>query len=68
METILASSNFVFLKQNYLIMKIHHLRNATLVIETEDKVILVDPMLGKKGTAGPSHGRKIFSSDFFCFF
>ena len=35
-------------------MKIHHLRNATLVIETEDKVILVDPMLGKKGTAGPT--------------
>lgn len=34
-------------------MKIHHLRNATLVIETGDKVILVDPMLGKKGTAGP---------------
>jgi L-ascorbate metabolism protein UlaG (beta-lactamase superfamily) len=34
-------------------MKVHHLRNATLVIETEDKVILVDPMLGKKGTAGP---------------
>jgi len=35
-------------------MKIHHLRNATLVIETGDKVILVDPMLGKKGTAGPT--------------
>ena len=34
-------------------MKVHHLRNATLVIETADKVILVDPMLGKKGTAGP---------------
>ena len=34
-------------------MKIHHLRNATLVIETADKVILVDPMLGAKGTAGP---------------
>jgi L-ascorbate metabolism protein UlaG (beta-lactamase superfamily) len=29
-------------------MKVHHLRNATLVIETGDKVILVDPMLGKK--------------------
>ena len=26
-------------------MKVHHLRNATLVIETKDKVILVDPML-----------------------
>ena len=35
-------------------MKIHHLRNATLVIETGDKVILVDPMLGKKGAAGPT--------------
>lgn len=35
-------------------MKIHHLRNATMVIETKDKVILVDPMLGAKGTAGPS--------------
>ncbi|WP_299607312.1 MBL fold metallo-hydrolase [uncultured Aquimarina sp.] len=35
-------------------MKIHHLRNATMVIETKDKVILIDPMLGKKGTAGPS--------------
>jgi L-ascorbate metabolism protein UlaG (beta-lactamase superfamily) len=34
-------------------MKVHHLRNATMVIETGDKVILVDPMLGKKGTAGP---------------
>ncbi|OUS01003.1 MBL fold metallo-hydrolase [Flavobacteriales bacterium 33_180_T64] len=35
-------------------MKIHHLRNATMVLETKDKVILVDPMLGKKGTAGPT--------------
>jgi L-ascorbate metabolism protein UlaG (beta-lactamase superfamily) len=35
-------------------MKIHHVRNATLVLETADKVILVDPMLGKKGTAGPT--------------
>ncbi len=34
-------------------MKLHHLRNATMVIETNDKVILVDPMLGKKGTVGP---------------
>jgi len=34
-------------------MKIHHLRNATLVIEIEDKFILVDPMLGKKGTIAP---------------
>jgi L-ascorbate metabolism protein UlaG (beta-lactamase superfamily) len=34
-------------------MNIHHLRNATMVIESDDKVILVDPMLGQKGTAGP---------------
>lgn len=34
-------------------MKIHHLRNATLCIEVNNQVILVDPMLGKKGTAGP---------------
>ncbi len=34
-------------------MKIHHLRNATMVIETKNQFILVDPMLGKKGTAGP---------------
>ncbi len=31
-------------------MKIYHLRNATLILEVENKVILVDPMLGKKGT------------------
>ncbi|WP_281612623.1 MBL fold metallo-hydrolase [Flammeovirga sp. SubArs3] len=35
-------------------MKISHIRNATMVIETKDKVILVDPMLGAKGTAGPT--------------
>lgn len=35
-------------------MKIHHLRNATLVIETNEKIILVDPMLGEKGSAGPT--------------
>ncbi|KGK28664.1 MBL fold metallo-hydrolase [Cellulophaga baltica] len=34
-------------------MKIHHLRNATMVIETKNEFILVDPMLGEKGTAGP---------------
>ena len=34
-------------------MKIHHLRNATFVIETGDKIILVDPMLGDKGTQPP---------------
>jgi len=34
-------------------MKIHHLRNATMVIETSESIILVDPMLGEKGTSGP---------------
>ncbi|MEL7147515.1 MAG: MBL fold metallo-hydrolase [Bacteroidota bacterium] len=34
-------------------MKIHHLRNATFVIETKGRFILVDPMLGAKGTAMP---------------
>lgn len=34
-------------------MKLHHLRNATLVIETQEKFILVDPMLGKKGSGLP---------------
>jgi L-ascorbate metabolism protein UlaG (beta-lactamase superfamily) len=30
-------------------LKIHHIRNATLVIETESEVILIDPMLGDQG-------------------
>jgi len=30
-------------------LKIHHLRNATMVIETEKDVILIDPMLGDQG-------------------
>ncbi len=34
-------------------MKLHHLRNATLVIETDQHVIVVDPMLGKKKTIPP---------------
>jgi L-ascorbate metabolism protein UlaG (beta-lactamase superfamily) len=34
-------------------MKLHHLRNATLIIEAGDKVILVDPMLGGIGTIPP---------------
>ncbi len=34
-------------------MIIHHIRNATLIIESQDKMILVDPMIGKKGTAAP---------------
>ena len=31
-------------------MKIHHLRNATFVIESGDLHLLVDPMLGERGT------------------
>lgn len=31
-------------------LKIHHLRNASMVIETEKDVILIDPMLGPKGS------------------
>lgn len=34
-------------------MKVHHLRNATLIIESGDKVILIDPMLGEKGSSMP---------------
>ncbi|WP_353777004.1 MBL fold metallo-hydrolase [Winogradskyella sp. 3972H.M.0a.05] len=34
-------------------MEIHHIRNATMIIETGEHVILVDPMLGARGTAGP---------------
>ncbi|GGF12298.1 MBL fold metallo-hydrolase [Flavobacterium limi] len=34
-------------------MKLHHLRNATLVIETEKHVLLIDPMLGKRKTIAP---------------
>jgi L-ascorbate metabolism protein UlaG (beta-lactamase superfamily) len=35
-------------------MKIHHLRNATMIIEIENHFILVDPMLGNKGESGPT--------------
>lgn len=31
-------------------LRIHHFRNATMVIETEKDVILIDPMLSKKGS------------------
>lgn len=34
-------------------MKLHHLRNATLVIEFSQYAILVDPMLGKKASGWP---------------
>lgn len=34
-------------------MKLHHIRNATLVIEAGDQFILVDPMLGKRGAFQP---------------
>lgn len=34
-------------------MKIHHIRNATMVIEIGDQFILVDPMLGSSKTSAP---------------
>ncbi|MEW6777751.1 MAG: MBL fold metallo-hydrolase [Bdellovibrionota bacterium] len=34
-------------------MKIHHLRNATIILEAAGEKILVDPMLGGKGTLPP---------------
>lgn len=34
-------------------MKIHHLRNATFVIEAGNNVVLIDPMLGEKGSILP---------------
>ena len=34
-------------------MKIQHFRNATMVIETNEQVLLVDPMLGPKGSMPP---------------
>jgi L-ascorbate metabolism protein UlaG (beta-lactamase superfamily) len=34
-------------------MKVHHVRNATMVIESGNNFILVDPMLSKKGLLGP---------------
>ncbi len=35
-------------------MKVHHIRNATMVIESGNNFILVDPMLSKKGLLGPA--------------
>ena len=34
-------------------MKIHHLRNATFIIESGEQYILIDPMLSKKGAMPP---------------
>lgn len=34
-------------------MKVYQVRNATMLIESGENTILVDPMLGAKGTAGP---------------
>jgi len=34
-------------------MKIHHLRSATFIIESNDHFILIDPMLGAKGSLPP---------------
>lgn len=30
-------------------LKIHHIRNATMILETEKDIILIDPMLGNQG-------------------
>lgn len=42
-------------------LKIHHIRNATMIVETETQVLLVDPMLGKKGSI-QSFAEKRFKS------
>lgn len=34
-------------------MNIHHIRNATFIIETTNKIILIDPMLSSKGKLPP---------------
>lgn len=34
-------------------MKIHHIRNATFSIEIDNQFILVDPMMGPKGSSAP---------------
>jgi len=34
-------------------MTIHHIRNATMIIESNNHVILIDPMIGDVGTAAP---------------
>lgn len=34
-------------------MKVHHIRNATMILETQEQVILLDPMLGPKGSMPP---------------
>ena len=34
-------------------MTIHHIRNASMIIETNDHVLLIDPMIGDVGTAAP---------------
>lgn len=34
-------------------MRIHHLRNATMVVESKEHKILIDPMLGPKGSIPP---------------
>jgi L-ascorbate metabolism protein UlaG (beta-lactamase superfamily) len=38
-------------------LKIHHIRNATLVIEVDENIILIDPLLGNKGSM-PSYTKQ----------
>ena len=42
--------NLIEFVERFLVMKIHHLRNATFIIKSDNKFILIDPMLGAKGS------------------
>ena len=53
MKVMAILDYFAFILQINLIMKIQHFRNATMVMEADDKVILVDPMIGPKGSMPP---------------
>jgi L-ascorbate metabolism protein UlaG (beta-lactamase superfamily) len=44
--------NIESIKNKIRIMRYHHLRNATAVIETETEHILVDSMFGEVGSLG----------------
>ena len=38
-----------FCKKIKTMLRIHHIRNATMILETENDVVLIDPMLGDQG-------------------
>lgn len=44
---------FPLVDHYFFSMKIHHLRNATLILETAQQVIIIDPALGAKGSIPP---------------